>query len=186
MVQHLKFYIDGQWVDPVTPKMRPVINPANEKAMYEIALGSAADVDKAVAAARTAFETFSLTSRAERVALLTRIAEVYKTRAKELGAAISDEMGAPLGFAEKFQVGAGLNHILSTLGVLQNYAFEEQVGSATVVREAIGVVGMITPWNWPMNQICCKVAPALAIVKPSWTSRHFHVHRGGQTAARRS
>ena len=172
MVQHLKFYIDGQWVDPVTPKTRPVINPANEQAMYEIALGSAADVDKAVAAARTAFETFSLTSRAERVALLTRIAEVYKTRSKEMGAAISDEMGAPLGFAEKFQVGAGLNHILSTLDVLKNYAFEEQIGSAMIVREAIGVVGMITPWNWPMNQLTCKVAPALAagctmVLKPS-------------------
>ena len=172
MVQHLKFYIDGQWVDPVTPKTRPVINPANEQAMYEIALGSAADVDKAVAAARTAFETFSLTSCAERVALLTRIAEVYKTRSKEMGAAISDEMGAPLGFAEKFQVGAGLNHILSTLDVLKNYAFEEQIGSAMIVREAIGVVGMITPWNWPMNQLTCKVAPALAagctmVLKPS-------------------
>jgi aldehyde dehydrogenase (NAD+) len=172
MVQHLKFYIDGQWVDPVTAKTRPVINPANEQAMYEIALGSAADVDKAVAAARAAFETFSVTSRAERVAMLTRIVEVYKTRSKELGAAISDEMGAPLGFAEKFQVGAGLSHILSTLEVLKNYAFEEQIGSAMVVREAIGVVGMITPWNWPMNQMTCKVAPALAagctmVLKPS-------------------
>lgn len=172
MVQHLKFYIDGQWVDPVTLTTRPVINPANEQAMYEIALGSAADVDKAVAAARAAFETFSLTSRAERVTMLTRIVEVYKTRSKELAAAISDEMGAPLGFAEKFQVGAGLSHILSTLEVLKNYAFEEQIGSAMVVREAIGVVGMITPWNWPMNQMTCKVAPALAagctmVLKPS-------------------
>ncbi len=172
MVQRLKFYIDGNWVDPVAPKTRPVVNPANEQVLYDIALGSAADVDRAVVAARAAFETFSQTTREERVALLTRIVEVYKTRSKDLGAAISDEMGAPLGFAEKFQVGAGLGHILSTLEVLKNYAFEEQLGSATVVREAIGVVGMITPWNWPMNQIACKVAPALAagctmVLKPS-------------------
>ena len=172
MVQRNKFYIDGQWVDPVTPKSRPVINPATEAAMYEIALGSAADVDKAVSAARRAFDTFNQTTREERIALLTRIIEVYKTRAKELGAAISDEMGAPLGFAEKFQVGAGLGHIVSTLDVLKTYEFEEPIGSAMVVREPIGVVGMITPWNWPMNQITCKVAPALAagctmVLKPS-------------------
>ena len=172
MTQHLKFYINGQWVDPVTPMTRPVINPATEKPLYDISIGSAADVDLAVAAARAAFESFSQTTREERVALLTRIVEVYKTRAKDLGAAISDEMGAPLAFSEKFQAGAGLGHILSTLEVLKNYAFEEQVGSATVVREAIGVVGMITPWNWPMNQMTCKVAPALAagctmVLKPS-------------------
>ncbi|MCY7306063.1 MAG: aldehyde dehydrogenase family protein [Rhodoferax sp.] len=172
MVQRLKFYIDGQWVDPQTLKTGAVVNPANEQPLYDIALGSAADVDRAVLAARHAFESYSLTSREQRVALLTRVVEVYKTRAKELGAAISDEMGAPLGFAEKFQVGAGLGHILSTLEVLKSYAFEEQVGSAMVVREAIGVVGMITPWNWPMNQMTCKVAPALAagctmILKPS-------------------
>jgi aldehyde dehydrogenase (NAD+) len=172
MVQRMKFYIDGAWVDPVTPKSRPVVNPATEQAMYDIALGSAADVDKAVAAARRAFETFSQTSREERVALLTRIIEVYKSRMKDIGAAISDEMGAPLGFAEKVQAGAGLGHIVSTLDVLKNYHFEEQLGSAMIVREAIGVVGMITPWNWPLNQITCKVAPALAagctmILKPS-------------------
>ncbi len=172
MVQRLKFYIDGQWVDPTVPATRPVVNPATEQAMYDIALGSAADVDKAVAAARRAFETFSQTTREERVALLTRVIEVYKSRAKDLGAAISDEMGAPLGFAEKFQVGAGLGHIVSALDVLKNYAFEEQMGSAMVVREPIGVVGMITPWNWPMNQLTCKVAPALAtgctmVLKPS-------------------
>ena len=129
-------------------------------------------MNKAVAAARRAFESFSQTSREERVALLTRIIEVYKTRAQELGAAISDEMGAPLGFAEKFQVGAGLGHIVSTLEVLKNYEFEETIGKAQVVREPIGVVGMITPWNWPLNQITCKVAPALAagctmVLKPS-------------------
>jgi aldehyde dehydrogenase (NAD+) len=172
MVQRMKFYIDGAWVEPAVAKSRDVINPATEEPLYRIALGSAADVDKAVSAARRAFETYSQTSREERVALLARIVEVYKTRMKDIGAAVSDEMGAPLGFAEKFQAGAGLGHILSTLEILKNYSFEEPVGSAMVVREPVGVVGMITPWNWPLNQIACKVAPALAagctmILKPS-------------------
>lgn len=172
MVNRLQFYIDGAWVDPVTKKTTPVVNPATEEAMYDIALGSKADVDKAVAAAQRAFATFSRTSREERVALLTRIVEVYKTRMKDIGAAVSDEMGAPLPFAEKFQAGAGLGHIMSTLSVLKDYEFEEPMGSAVIVREPIGVIGMITPWNWPLNQIACKVAPALAagctmILKPS-------------------
>ncbi len=172
MVNRLQFYIDGAWVDPVVKKTTPVINPATEEAMYEIALGSKADVDKAVAAARRAFESYSQTSREERVALMEKVIAVYKTRMKDLGAAVSDEMGAPLPFAEKFQAGAGLGHLASTLEVLKTYAFEEPVGTARVVREPIGVVGMITPWNWPLNQITCKVAPALAagctmILKPS-------------------
>jgi len=172
MTHRMQFYIDGAWVDPVTPKSRQVINPATEQPLYDVALGSAADVDKAVVAARRAFETFSVTARAERVALMERIVEVYKSRAKDLGAAVSDEMGAPLAFAEKFQVGAGLGHIVATLDVLKTYDFEEPVGTAMVVREPVGVVGMITPWNWPLNQIACKVAPALAagctmVLKPS-------------------
>src|SRR5213082_1270209 len=172
MVNRMQFYIDGAWVDPVVKKSTPVVNPATEEAMYEVALGSKADVDKAVAAARRAFDTFSQTSREERVALLARIIEVYKTRMKDIGAAVSDEMGAPLPMAEKMQAGAGLGHIMSTLEVLKNYHFEEPMGSAVVVREPVGVVGMITPWNWPLNQIACKVAPALAagctmILKPS-------------------
>jgi aldehyde dehydrogenase (NAD+) len=172
MVNRMQFYIDGAWVDPAVKKSTQVVNPATEEAMYEIALGSKADVDKAVAAARAAFESFSRTSREQRVALLTRIIEVYKTRMKDIGAAVSDEMGAPLPFAEKFQAGAGLGHIASTLEVLKNYNFEEQLGTAMVVREPVGVIGMITPWNWPLNQIACKVAPALAagctmILKPS-------------------
>src|SRR5262249_26462107 len=108
MVNRMQFYIDGAWVDPVEKKSIPVVNPATEEAMYDIALGSRADVDKAVAAARRAFETFSQTSREERVALLTRVIEVYKSRIKDIGAAISDEMGAPLPMAEKLQAGAGL------------------------------------------------------------------------------
>ena len=162
MVNRMQFYIDGAWVDPVVKKSVQVVNPATEEAMYEIALGSTADVDKAVVAARRAFETYSQTSREERVALLSKIIEIYKGRAKEIGAAISDEMGAPLPMAERLQAGAGLGHFASTLEILKNYHFEEPVG----------VVGMITPWNWPMNQMACKVAPALAagctmILKPS-------------------
>jgi aldehyde dehydrogenase (NAD+) len=172
MVDRLKFYIDGAWVDPAVKKTMPVVNPATEDAMYDVALGSPADVDKAVAAARRAFETFSLTTREERIALLTKMVEVYKRRMKEIGAAISDEMGAPLPFAERFQAGAGLGHIMTTIDVLKSYPFEERLGSAMIVKEPVGVIGMITPWNWPLNQIACKVAPALAagctmVLKPS-------------------
>jgi aldehyde dehydrogenase (NAD+) len=172
MVQRLKFYIDGAWQDSGSKKTLPVVNPATEEALYEVALGSAADVDKAVAAARRAFETFSLTTREQRVELLAKVIEVYKRRLKDIGAAISDEMGAPLGFAERFQAGAGLGHLMTTLEVLKTYPFEERLGSAMIVREPVGVVGMITPWNWPLNQIACKVAPALAagctmVLKPS-------------------
>src|SRR6202020_3201779 len=115
-----------------------------EEAMYEVALGSKADVDKAVKAAKRAFDTFSQTSREERVALLTKIIEVYKGRMKEIGAAVSDEMGAPLPMAEKLQAGAGLGHIMSTLEVLKNYHFEEPIGTAAVVREPVGVIGMLS------------------------------------------
>jgi aldehyde dehydrogenase (NAD+) len=172
MVNRMQFYIDGAWIDPVVEKSTTVVNPATEEAMYEVALGSKADVDKAVAAARRAFETYSQTSREERVALLAKIIQVYKTRMRDIGAAVCDEMGAPLPMAEKLQAGAGLGHLTSMLEVLKNYHFEESLGSAVVVREPVGVVGMITPWNWPLNQITCKVAPALAagctmILKPS-------------------
>jgi aldehyde dehydrogenase (NAD+) len=172
MINRMQFYIDGAWVDPVVAKSTPVINPATTEAMYEVALGSKADVDQGVTAARRAFESYSQTSREERVALLTRTIEIYKTRMKDIGAAISDEMGAPLPMAEKLQAGAGLGHLTSMLEVLKNYQFEEQLRSSLVVREAIGVVGMITPWNWPLNQMACKVAAALAagctmILKPS-------------------
>jgi aldehyde dehydrogenase (NAD+) len=144
----------------------------SNRARNEVALGSKADVDKSVVAARHAFETYSKTSRDERVALLAKIIAVYKTRTKDIGAAVSDEMGAPLPMAEKLQAGAGLGQLTSMLEVLKNYQFEEPLTSAVVVREPIGVVGMITPWNWPLNQITCKVAPALAagctmILKPS-------------------
>src|SRR6201995_5039511 len=147
MVNRMQFYIDGAWVDPVVKgKTTPVINPATEEPMYEIALGSKADVDKAVAAAKRAFETYSQTSRDERVALLTKIIDIYKGRMKEIGAAVSDEMGAPLPMAEKLQAGPGLGHLMNPLEVLKKYEFEKTRGSAVVVLEPVVVVGMITPW----------------------------------------
>ncbi len=172
MVNRLKFYIDGAWVDPAVMKTVAVTNPATEDKLYDIAVGSKADVDKAVAAARRAFETFSVTSREQRIELLSKIIEAYKARAKDIATAISDEMGAPMTLAERAQAAAGLGHLASTLDVLKNYEFEEKIGNAVVVREPVGVIGMITPWNWPLNQIACKVAPALAagctmILKPS-------------------
>ncbi len=172
MVNRLKFYIDGAWVDPAVMKTVPVVNPATEEALYDVAVGSKADVDKAVAAARKAFETFSVTTREQRIELLSKIIEAYKGRAKDIATAISDEMGAPMTLAERAQAAAGLGHLAATLQVLKDYHFEETIGSAVVVREAVGVIGMITPWNWPLNQIACKVAPAIAagctmLLKPS-------------------
>ena len=172
MVNRMQFYIDGAWVDPVVKKSTPVVNPATEEAMYEVALGSKADVDKAVAAAKRAFETFSQTTREERIALLEKIITAYKARIKDIGASVSDEMGAPLPMAERLQAGAGLGHLTATLDVLKTYEFDEKHNQAVITKEPIGVVGMITPWNWPLNQIACKVAPAIAagctmILKPS-------------------
>ena len=172
MVNHMQIYIDGAWIDPAAKNTFGVVNPATEETMYEIAVGSKADVDKAVTAARLAFETYSMTSREERVALMEKIIENYKARMKDIATAISDEMGAPMTLAERTQASVGLVHFTSTVEVLKNYQFEEPMGTAVVVREPVGVIGMITPWNWPMNQIACKVAPALAagctmILKPS-------------------
>jgi aldehyde dehydrogenase (NAD+) len=173
MIDRLKFYIDGAWTEPVEGgRTMAVINPATEEILHEVALGSAADVDKAVAAARFAFDSYSTSSRDERIKLLERIAKIYQARMKEIAAAISDEMGAPLPFAERAQAGAGLAHLITMIDVLRTYRFEERFGSAMVLREPAGVAGMITPWNWPLNQIACKVAPALAagctmVLKPS-------------------
>ena len=168
----LQFYIDGQWVDPVEPKTLDVIDPSNEEGFATISLGSKADVDKAVAAAKRAFQTFGFTTRKERLELLERIIAVYKKRGEELASAISREMGAPIAFARSSQVTIGLAHLEKMVDVLKRFHFEEPKGSGMIVKEPIGVVGMITPWNWPLNQITCKVAPALAagctmVLKPS-------------------
>ncbi len=167
-----EFFIDGAWVAPAKPRTIPVIDPATEEPLGEVALGSAADVDKAVAAARAAFDRFAATTVEDRMALLGRIADVYKARFTEMGQVISAEMGAPISFATRFQAGAGMGHFRVARDLLKDFHFVERDGSTEIVREPIGVVGMITPWNWPANQICCKVAAALAagctmVLKPS-------------------
>jgi aldehyde dehydrogenase (NAD+) len=172
MSNHLKFYIDGAWVDPVVPATLDVINPATEEAYTQISVGTKADVDRAVAAAKAAFATFSKTSHAERLALLKRILEVYNDRFEDIAQAVSDEMGAPIGFAREAQAWAGRAHMESTIAALETYKFSEKRGTTLVVKEPIGVCALITPWNWPLNQIVCKVAPALAVgctvvLKPS-------------------
>lgn len=172
MQDHLQFYIDGQWVNPVSPRSLEVINPSNEQSIARISMGSAADVDKAVAAARRAFESYSRTSREERLALLVKVLEVYQSRYGDFVQTISQEMGAPLWLSKAAQAAMGVAHLSSTIEVLKNFAFEHVQGSTAVVHEPVGVVGMITPWNWPINQIMCKVAPALAagctmVLKPS-------------------
>jgi len=172
MREYLQFYINGAWVDPVAPKQIAVINPATESAAGHISMGSAADVDRAVKAAHAAFASYSQTSVDERVALLERVIAEYKKRYADMAAAITEEMGAPAMLAEKAQAAMGVAHLQSALAVLKTYAFQEARGTTMVVKEPIGVCGLITPWNWPVNQIACKVAPALAVgctmvLKPS-------------------
>jgi aldehyde dehydrogenase (NAD+) len=172
MRDYLKFYIDGAWVDPITPKTLDVINPANEEVAGRISMGSAADVDVAVKAARKAFATFSLTSREERIDLLERILAEYQKRFGDIADAITEEMGAPASLAQRAQAPIGIGHLSTAIAVLKNYKFEEDRGPTRIVKEPIGVCGLITPWNWPINQIACKVAPALAtgctmVLKPS-------------------
>ncbi len=167
-----KFYINGEWVEPSTGETLEVINPSTEEPIDSIALGGQADVDAAVAAAGAAFETFSVTTREERVELMEAIIEVFKRRMGDLAATISEEMGAPMSLANAAQAPAGLGHFMTTLRVLRTFEFEEDIGTSHVVREPAGVCGFITPWNWPINQIACKVAPALAagctmVLKPS-------------------
>ncbi len=176
MLRKTDFYIDGQWVAPAEANDLEVINPADETAFATISLGSQADVDKAVAAARRAFETWSLTSREERVALLEKLAEVYQARSNDMALAISSEMGAPMVLATQAQAAAGLGHIKSFIRTLKTYTFEhvlhEKAPNEYIVHEPIGVCGLITPWNWPMNQVTLKVIPAVAagctvVLKPS-------------------
>ena len=167
-----KFFIAGEWVEPATPATLEVINPATEQPVTSIALGAEADVDRAVAAARAAFDGYAATSREERLALLGRIVEGYLARKDDLALAVSLEMGAPAGLAAQAQVPAGLGHFAIAIEVLKTFEFEETVGTSTVVSEPVGVCAFITPWNWPLNQIGAKVAPALAagctmVLKPS-------------------
>ncbi|HVR90896.1 MAG TPA: aldehyde dehydrogenase family protein [Novosphingobium sp.] len=172
MREQLQNYIDGKWIDSEGGTRHEVISPGTEEAVTAITLGTRADVDKAVAAARRAFTSFSQTTREERLALLNRIVEEYKKRTPDLAVAMAEEMGAPVSFAGTAQVGAGIGGFLGTIAALQDFTFSEQQGGNLIVYEPIGVVGMITPWNWPLNQIALKVAPALAagntmVLKPS-------------------
>jgi aldehyde dehydrogenase (NAD+) len=167
-----KFYIDGKWVNPNEGRDWQVTNPATEEPLATISLGGPADVDKAVAAAKRAFDSYSQTTVAERVALLQRIIEVYKAKSEEMAQTISREMGCPLSLARAAQAAAGSAHLLEIVKVLEHFQFEELKGSTLMRKEPIGVCGLITPWNWPMNQIAAKVAPALAagctvVLKPS-------------------
>jgi aldehyde dehydrogenase (NAD+) len=170
--ERLQFYIGGRWVDPSEPRSLDVRNPATEEVIGRIAIGGAKDVDLAVAAAREAFETYSRTTREERLALLERIAAAYQARYEELAKTISLEMGAPIWLARAAQAATGLMHLKTMIEVLKGYAFEELRGTSLIRREPVGVCGLITPWNWPVNQIMCKVAPALAagctmVLKPT-------------------
>ncbi|MDH3615586.1 MAG: aldehyde dehydrogenase family protein [Gammaproteobacteria bacterium] len=172
MLEKLQFFIDGKWVDPAEPRTLDILNPATEEVYGRISLGSAADVDSAVAAARRAFDTFSQTTREERMAMLQSILDVYTRRSDDVAEAIMDEMGAPWELARNAQAASGTQHIKATLKTLKNFDFEERIGTTLVAKEPIGVCGLITPWNWPMNQISVKVAPALAagctmVLKPS-------------------
>jgi len=175
MKECMQFYINGEWVDPVDPKYLDVINPATEETIGKIALGNSKDVDKAVAAAKEAFESFSQTSKEERLALMGKIIEIYQSRYDEIAETISSEMGAPLWLSKAAQAATGAGHFGTFMEVLKNYNFDEDKGTTRLRKEPVGVCGLITPWNWPINQIACKVAPALAagctmVLKPSEVS----------------
>ncbi len=167
-----KFYIDGAWVDPVSSETIDVLNPSTEEPIATVALGGQEDVDRAVAAARRAFESFSRTTVDERIALLERIIEVYQSRSDDISQALMDELGAPRALAYEAQTPCGTGQFAAALDALKNFEFEKKVGTTTVVHEPIGVCAFITPWNWPPLLIAAKVAPALAagctmVLKPS-------------------
>jgi aldehyde dehydrogenase (NAD+) len=175
MTECLDFYIDGAWVAPSQKNPLPVLNPATEEPIGNISLGTKKDVDAAVAAARRAFPSFSETSREERLALLGKIGEVYQKHYEEMVETISREMGAPVWLSKAAQAATGLGHLMAAVEVLKNYKFERELGTTLMRKEPIGVCGLITPWNWPVNQIACKVFPGIAagctmVLKPSEVS----------------
>ena len=167
-----QFYINGKWVDPVQPSKLQVINPATEKSVGEISIGSALDIDNAVTAARSAFKSFSKTSISERVELLSEIRNIYKKRFNEIAEAIMTEMGAPINLASGAQASVGMSHLKTAIRVLEETKFEYTHNNLIIRKEPIGVCGLITPWNWPINQVVSKLAPCIAagctsILKPS-------------------
>jgi len=172
MQDHLCFYINGQWIRETDRETLDVINPATEQAFAKIAMGTAKDVDVAAKAARAAFPAWSQSTREERLAVLDKIIAGIKARSEELAQAISQEMGAPISFARTAQVGTGIGHFATARALLESYQFEEVRGKTQVIKEPVGVCGFITPWNWPLNQVTCKIAPAIAtgctiVIKPS-------------------
>jgi aldehyde dehydrogenase (NAD+) len=172
MREYKQFYINGEWVDPASPSVLDVINPANEEVCAQISMGSEEDVNRAVAAAKAAFPSFSRTSVKERIELLESCVEVYQKHYNDIADAIREEMGAPQELAAGAQAYCGLGHLQEAAKILKTFSFEEDLGPHRIFKEPIGVCGLITPWNWPVNQIGCKVAPALAVgctmvLKPS-------------------
>ena len=172
MQAYTQFYIDGKWVDPISSTPCEVVNPANEQAYATIPLGTAQDVDAAVAAAKAAFPSFSQTTREERIDLLEKVIAEYGNRMDDMAHAIMEEMGAPINLAKAAQAPSGIGHLMQALEVLKSYEFESELNGTQIHKEPIGVCGLITPWNWPVNQVACKVAPALAtgctmVLKPS-------------------
>ena len=172
MREMLQFYIDGKWVDPIRPNALDVINPATEEPCGRISLGSAADVDLAVAAAKRAEAGFAATSREQRIELLESVFEEFMKRYDDVAEAVMEEMGAPWDLAKGAQAGSGSAHLKAAIRTLKAYSFEEQNRSTLIVKEPIGICALITPWNWPVNQVVVKVAPALAagctmVLKPS-------------------
>jgi len=167
-----KNYINGEWIGSDTENLHDIINPATEESIGQVAYGTAADVDLAVAAARAVFEGFSQWTVEQRLELLGKIEQSYLARYNDMAEAITAEMGAPTTFSQKAQAATGIGHLRSTIAALQTMKLEEKHAKSTVLKEPIGVCGLITPWNWPINQIVCKVAPAIAagctvVLKPS-------------------
>ena len=172
MKDKLNFYIDGSWVESESKERIEVINPANEELIGHITSGTKDDINKAVLAASKAFKTYQLTSKNDRIELLNNIISEYENRYDDLVQTITEEMGAPMWLSEKAQASTGIKNLHETLDALKDYEFEKKEGDYTLVREPIGVIGMITPWNWPMNQITTKASAALAagctmVLKPS-------------------
>src|SRR5471030_2654561 len=172
MSHALQFYIGGEWVAPVGHARLPVIDPSTEEIFAEIAMGTPADVDRAVAAARHAFASFSLTTPDERLALIRKILEAYGERYDEMAQLISREIGAPRALAQGWQAGLGTRHLKELIRTCEAFTWQRSKGTTLITHEPIGVVALITPWNWPINQIVCKVAPGIAagctmVLKPS-------------------
>jgi aldehyde dehydrogenase (NAD+) len=172
MYDSTRFFIDGAWVAPRGKRELDVVNPATEEVIGKVALGSAEDVDAAVAAARRAFETYSQTTRQQRIALLGAILAAYQARYADVCTAVSNEMGAPMKLCQDAQAAAGVAHTMTMLEILKTFEFEQDIGTTRVIREPAGVIGMITPWNWPVSLVFAKIIPALAagctmVLKPS-------------------